>query len=156
MHKLDSLVPPPVALLIALVIMFFIARFDDARILRMDRFVVNAVIATGLVIAGITLGVLAIKQLKREFTTLNPFRPNTTSSLVTSGIFKFTRNPMYLGMVLVALGAATLYGSAWCLIIFVALIAFIRRFQIDPEERAMQSLFGKKFEEYKANTRRWI
>ena len=156
MHKLDSLIPPPAALLITLVIMFFIASFDDARILRMDRFVVNTVIATGLIVAGITLGILAIKQLKREHTTINPLRPNTTSSLVTSGIFKFTRNPMYLGMVLVTLGAATFYGSAWCLIIFVAFIVFIRRFQIDPEERAMLSLFGKKFEDYKANTRRWI
>jgi protein-S-isoprenylcysteine O-methyltransferase Ste14 len=63
---------------------------------------------------------------------------------------------MYLGMVLTSLSSVVFFGSAWCLIAVVAFIAFMVRFQIIPEERAMASLFDKEFAEYKANTRRWI
>jgi len=156
MRKLETLIPPPAVLLFTLVLMFIISRFDRARILYANDFSSNTLLATVLVIAGISITVLAIKQFKINQTTVNPLRPDTATFLVTSGVFKLTRNPMYLGMVLLCLSSVVFYGSAWCLIAVVAFIAFIVRFQIVPEERAMASLFGKKFAEYKANTRRWI
>jgi len=120
------------------------------------RFVVNAVIATGLVIAGITLGVLAIKQLKREFTTLNPFRPNTTSSLVTSGIFKFTRNPMYLGMLFILIGFAIFLGKLSSFMVLPAFCLLLTEMQIKPEERILEEKFGDEYLDYKSRVRRWL
>ena len=156
MSRLENSIPPPAVLLFTMMVMFIISRFDTTRILRADQFALNAVLATILVIAGIVVPVLGIRQFRRTQTTINPLKPNTASNLVTSGIFRLTRNPMYLGMVLLALSSAIYYGSAWCLIPVVAFIAFITRFQILPEERAMGSLFSTEFDAYKANTRRWI
>jgi protein-S-isoprenylcysteine O-methyltransferase Ste14 len=156
MRKLENLIPPPAILLLTLVAMFFIAGFDHTRILKADNYSLNTLIATALVTIGIAIAVLGIKQFRKSQTTVNPLKPDTASSLVTSGIFKLTRNPMYLGMVLVSLSSVAFYGSAWCLIAVAAFMAFITRFQIVPEERAMESLFDKEFDAYKASTRGWI
>ena len=156
MRRLENLIPPPAALLLTLVAMFIISRFDKARVFIADEFLLNLVIATALVIAGIALAVLALKEFRRAQTTINPLKPETASNFVKSGVFRFTRNPMYLGMLLIALSSIAFYGSAWCLIAVAAFVAFITRFQIIPEERAMTSLFGKEYDAYKANTRRWI
>jgi protein-S-isoprenylcysteine O-methyltransferase Ste14 len=156
MHKLENLIPPPAVLLITLLVMFVISRFDHVRFLRADAFGLNTLLAIGLVVLGIGLAVLGIKQFRQAQTTVNPLRPDTATKLVTSGVFKLTRNPMYLGMVMLALSAVVFYGSAWCLLVVAAFIAFISRFQIAPEERAMQALFGNQFAAYKASTRRWI
>jgi protein-S-isoprenylcysteine O-methyltransferase Ste14 len=133
-----------------------ISRFDHVRFLRADAFGLNTLLAIGLVVLGICLAVLGIKQFRQAQTTVNPLRPDTATKLVTSGVFKLTRNPMYLGMVMLALSAVVFYGSAWCLLAVAAFIAFISRFQIGPEERAMEALFGNQFAAYKASTRRWI
>lgn len=156
MHRLENLIPPPALLLITLVVMFIISRFDRARILRFDVYSLNTLIAAILVVAGIVLSVLALKEFRLAQTTINPLKPETASNFVKSGVFRFTRNPMYLGILLVALSSVAYYGSAWCLIAIAAFIAYITRFQIVPEERAMASLFGKDFDIYKSNTRRWI
>jgi len=142
MHRLENLIPPPALLLITLVVMFIISRFDRARILRFDVYSLNTLIAAILVVAGIVLSVLALKEFRLAQTTINPLKPETAS--------------MYLGILLVALSSVAYYGSAWCLIAIAAFIAYITRFQIVPEERAMASLFGKDFDIYKSNTRRWI
>jgi protein-S-isoprenylcysteine O-methyltransferase Ste14 len=136
--------------------MFFISSFDRARILYAKGLPLNAVLATVLVILGFTITVLAIKQFKINQTTVNPLRPDTATFLVTTGVFRLSRNPMYLGMILFCLSSVVFSGSAWCLIAVAGFIAFIVRFQVIPEERAMASLFGKEFAKYKAKTRRWI
>lgn len=156
MHRLENLIPPPAILLVTLVIMFIVSRFDSARILRADKFSINTLLATLLVVAGIAVIIFAIKEFRRAGTTINALKPETASRLVISGVFRFTRNPMYLGMLSVALGAVVFYGSAWCVIAVALFLAFITRFQVVPEERAMETLFGKQYDAYRACTRRWI
>ena len=156
MHRLENLIPPPAVLLLTLISMFIISRFDHARILRTDASLLNSLLAVALVVGGVAMAVFGIKEFRRTQTTINPLKPETASNLVVSGIFRFTRNPMYLGMLCIALSSVAFYGSAWCLIAVIAFFGFITRFQILPEERAMASLFGEKFDAYKANTRRWV
>ena len=156
MRKLENLIPPPAVLLITLLLIFGISRVDNHRILRLDAWQLNSLLAALLVIVGIGIAVLAIKQFRQAQTTVNPLRPDSASRLVTSGIFKRSRNPMYLGMVLVVLSSVVFYGSAWGLLAVAAFIAFISRFQIVPEERAMKALFGDQFDSYKLHTRRWV
>jgi protein-S-isoprenylcysteine O-methyltransferase Ste14 len=136
--------------------MLFISRFDRARILYAEDFSFNALLGTFLIVIGIVITILAIKLFKINQTTVNPLRPDTATFLVTTGIFKLTRNPIYLGMVLFCLSSVVFFGSAWCLLAVVGFIAFIVRFQIIPEERALETLFGKKFADYKSSTRRWV
>ena len=92
----------------------------------------------------------------RSRTTLNPLRPERASVLVTDGIYRYTRNPMYLSLLLLLLGYAV---DLWCwpaLLGPAAYVAYITRFQILPEERVLESKFGADYLAYKQKVRRWI
>jgi protein-S-isoprenylcysteine O-methyltransferase Ste14 len=75
---------------------------------------------------------------------------------VTSGIYGFTRNPMYLGMLFVLIGWALYLGNALALLLLPVFIFYMNRFQIEPEERVLTTLFGPEFLEYASRVRRWI
>lgn len=105
---------------------------------------------------GFAIAIAGIVSFRLAKTTVNPLKPETATSLVSSGIFGVTRNPMYLGLLL-ALVAWTLYlASPVALLGPVAFWLYITRFQIIPEERAMTKLFGNDFTAYRAKVRRWI
>ena len=87
---------------------------------------------------------------------MSPLKPDTASRLVTSGVYGFTRNPMYLGLCLVLAGWAFFLSSPLMLLGPLAFILYITRFQIVPEERSLSSLFGEAFADYQAKVRRWI
>ena len=95
-------------------------------------------------------------SFRRARTTVNPLRPANSSALVTSGIYRHTRNPMYLGMATLLAAWATWLGTPWALFGIVAFVAWITRFQIIPEERVLANLFGADFAAYRARVRRWI
>jgi len=98
----------------------------------------------------------AIRRFSRAHTTVNPLDPTKASRLVTGGVFQISRNPMYLGMLLLLVGWAIGLGSAspWLILpIFVGVITF---FQIIPEEQALQSLFGTEYLPYRQRVARWI
>lgn len=98
----------------------------------------------------------AILSFKKHQTTVNPLHPEKAASLVISGMFKYSRNPMYLGMLLMLLSATlkfNLVGGAFVVWMFVI---FITKFQILPEEVALETHFGRAFVDYKTTTRRWV
>ncbi len=95
-------------------------------------------------------------SFRKARTTVNPLKPQAATSLVTTGIYAVTRNPMYLGMVLVLIGWAGFLASPISVMGPVLFWLYIDRFQIQPEERAMSALFGSSFAEYSARVRRWI
>ena len=82
--------------------------------------------------------------------------PEKSSALVCTGIYKYSRNPMYLGMALLLLAWAIYLASAWALLGVLAYVLYITRFQIIPEERVMEKLFGQEYLAYKAKVRRWL
>ena len=109
-----------------------------------------------LALVGICTIQAAGVSFRQAHTTVKPTHPNTTSSLVISGLYGITRNPMYAGMTLLLLGWAAFLlnlGSFGLIIIFVA---YIGRFQIIPEERALYAIFGNKYATYKSRVRRWL
>jgi len=87
---------------------------------------------------------------------VNPHRPERTSALVTGGIYRFTRNPMYLGMALFLAAWALWLGQLTPWLGIWAYVAFINRFQIAPEERVLAEKFGEDWEQFCRRTRRWI
>jgi len=86
----------------------------------------------------------------------SPLEPEAATSLVTGGIYRYTRNPMYVGFAALLLGWAVYLAVPWVLLGPVAFILFITRFQIIPEERALSSKFGRQYGEYQERVRRWL
>jgi protein-S-isoprenylcysteine O-methyltransferase Ste14 len=103
---------------------------------------------------GLLITVLGEKQFKDAGTNIKTF--NDPDILVKDGVFKYSRNPMYLGLVLVLLGVAVLLGSISSLAVVVAFFAITDRWYIRYEEGAMARRFGEEYEAYKAQTRRWL
>jgi protein-S-isoprenylcysteine O-methyltransferase Ste14 len=106
--------------------------------------------------AGILIAAAAITQFRRSQTTLNPIEPSRASHLVTAGIFGFTRNPMYLGLLLLLIGWALWLGTAspWFVPPLFAILIYAA--QIAPEERALAALFGDAYGAYRQKVGRWI
>ncbi|MDF1628399.1 MAG: isoprenylcysteine carboxylmethyltransferase family protein [Alcanivoracaceae bacterium] len=114
------------------------------------------VVAVVLVLMGAGVSLAGVVSFRRARTTVNPLKPEKTSSLVCSGIYRITRNPMYLGFLLVLIGWAVMLGSAFAALGPVLFVSYISRFQIVPEERVLASLFGDEFSAYRAKVRRWL
>ncbi|MBT9553679.1 MAG: isoprenylcysteine carboxylmethyltransferase family protein [Hydrogenophaga sp.] len=150
---LELKVPPPVVGLVVGVAMWFLAPLgpglavpDPARL-----WLALAVAAVG---AGFDLtGLIAFV---RRHTTVNPLRPTNTSALVTSGVYRITRNPMYLGMACLLTAWAVWLGALWPWLGPVAFVLYITRFQIQPEERVLTTLFGEAYTAYTRRVRRWL
>jgi len=104
--------------------------------------------------AGIALNLLADRAFKNHHTTVKPFE--ASRSLVTRGVFRISRNPMYLGMTLAVFGIALLLGTATPLLVTVVLAVILDRVFIAPEERMLQSTFGEEFRQYRRQVRRWF
>ena len=114
-----------------------------------------ATYAGGLfVLVGLILALVSSELFRRRRTTIKPFEPST--ALVTSGPFRLSRNPMYLGMVLVLLGCAMLVGTVWPLPVIPLFIWLITSRFIVHEEEMMEQVFGDDYREYRQRTRRWI
>ena len=106
------------------------------------------------VACGIILNLIADGAFKKAKTTVKPFQEST--SLVTTGVFSLSRNPMYLGFVLILIGSGILLGSLTPFIILPIFIVLINRNFISIEEQMLQDKFGKEWSEYKSKVRRWI
>ena len=105
---------------------------------------------------GFLLLIVSIKSFIDSKTTINPLNLKKSTYLVTSGVFRFSRNPMYLGMLLFLLGTAIILNIIGGLIISILFIFYMNFFQIIPEEKALENLFGKNYRNYRKTVRRWI
>ncbi len=153
MHRLENKIPPPAVMLLFGLVMWIISQFSP-------NFTIGASQQWSLIIlfflAGLIIGAAGIISFNRAQTTINPLKPNAASSLVSSGIFSRTRNPMYVALTLALCSWGVYLASAWAFIAVLGFILYITRFQIHPEERAMDNLFGEDFTAYKNRVRRWI
>ena len=114
------------------------------------------IFGSSIIISGLIIILSAIILFKKYQTTISPLNPFNATKLMTDGIYKFSRNPMYLGLLLVLVGISTIlnpFGGFFLIPLFVLYLNF---FQIIPEENAMADLFKDEFLDYKKNVRRWI
>lgn len=109
-----------------------------------------------LYFAGLNVLILAVRLFKKQNTTVNPIKIENASSLVTSGIFKYSRNPMYLGMVIILFGLALMFNLVGGILFVLLFMIYITKFQIRPEEEVMERLFGEDFIKYKHKVRMWL
>ena len=105
-------------------------------------------------VAGLALTIWAVATFRRVGTTHHPAGP--TTALAVGGPYRFTRNPMYLGLVFITAGVALLANALWPLILLPVVIVILRRAVIDREERYLTAKFGEEYLQYKARVRRWL
>jgi protein-S-isoprenylcysteine O-methyltransferase Ste14 len=153
MRSLELKVPPPAVALVIAVLMWLLSLAAPAL-----TFVIPArtLIAIILAVAGIGTAIAGVATFARAKTTVNPTTPERSSSLVSWGIYKVTRNPMYLGLLLVLTGWAIFLSNPLPFLFLPIYMLYINHFQIAPEERALTSLFGREFAAYQSRVRRWI
>jgi len=112
--------------------------------------------AVCLTLAGVIISGLGVASFRRAKTTVNPMKPGSASVLVDRGIYRLTRNPMYLGFFVVLLGWAVFLSNLVAFLLLPAFVFYMNRFQIEPEEKALVALFGETFVAYKTRVRRWL
>ncbi|MCX7173499.1 MAG: isoprenylcysteine carboxylmethyltransferase family protein [Proteobacteria bacterium] len=104
-------------------------------------------------------GIFAISGMiafRNAMTTFNPMRPGAASALVTSGAYRLSRNPMYAGLLLTLGGWSVFLSHTLAFLFLPAFVAYMNRFQISPEEKALSSKFGEEFAAYTQRVRRWL
>jgi protein-S-isoprenylcysteine O-methyltransferase Ste14 len=153
MGVLELKIPPPAVTALVAVIMWGISSVTPP--LDVPG-LVRVVVAVLFFLTGACISVAGVVAFRRAKTTINPMKPETTSALLTSGIYRFSRNPMYVGILFALLAWAIFLSSVWAMIGPVAFILYINRFQIKPEERALATMFGATYSDYKSAVRRWL
>lgn len=153
MNSLELKVPPPAVALLFGVLMWLVSSLVAPLEVPFGSRVSVALVLSSV---GLVFGLAGMLSFWRARTTMNPIKPMATSSLVTSGAFRFTRNPMYLSLVLYLLGWAVYLSNVWALLFVPMFVLYINEFQIKPEERALSSLFGPEYTAYKERVRRWL
>ena len=153
MQALELRVPPPVVGLVIGMGMWWLAAHTTTFSASLGM---RTGTAAALALCGIAVAAAGAVSFRSAGTTVNPLRPETTSSLVRSGAYRFTRNPMYLGMLLILLAWAAWLASAWAFIGPIAFVLYMNRFQIAPEERVLAAKFGAEYDVYRRGVRRWL
>ena len=151
--RLENRVPPPIIGACIAALMYGAARLFPGLDFEMPwRLPVCAL----LFIAGAGLDTAGLVHFLRARTTVNPLDPAAATSLITSGLYRFTRNPMYLGFALLLLAWGIFLENLAALLGVAAFVLYMNRFQIAPEERALEARFGAEYSRYCARVRRWI
>jgi len=153
MKWLELRVPPPVVMAVFALFMWLVAIPFPA--LDLDLPARPEAAAMFLAVA-VGIGAAALLGFRRAKTTVNPLKPEASSALVTGGIYRWTRNPMYLAMLLVLIGWAYIVSNLTALVMLPLFVSTLNRLQIEPEERALHARFGAEFETYRRKVRRWL
>lgn len=153
MATLELKIPPPVVTLVAGTGMWAVARVTPAFNWAAPVFRGLGVL---LAVAGILLAAAGVLVFRRHRTTVNPLKPQESEVVVTSGPFRYTRNPMYLGMALLLAGWCFWLGNALSFLVLPLFMAYLTRYQILPEERILSEKFGQSFADYLRSVRRWL
>jgi len=153
MRVLETKIPPPLVALITGLSMWLSNDYIGSVSVPEDY---RVMLAVAVALLGVSCDLGGLISFRIGKTTVNPLRPETSSKLIITGIYKITRNPMYLGMAIILTGWAVYLSNLILLVWVVVFIAYITRFQIQPEERALDKLFGEEFASYKQSVRRWL
>jgi protein-S-isoprenylcysteine O-methyltransferase Ste14 len=153
MSSLELKIPPPAVAAVVAVAMWGASRL--APLIQVPS-ALRLAAAAAIALVGIGFSAAGVLAFRRARTTVNPTTPEKATALVSSGAYRITRNPMYVGLAWVLVAWAVFLSSGWALLGVVAFVLYIGRFQIAPEERALAQLFGSEYAAYRARVRRWL
>jgi protein-S-isoprenylcysteine O-methyltransferase Ste14 len=146
-------VPPVIVVAITAFLMWVIEKYLSVEFVEFNTpkwFMISTAIT------GILVIVLGVVQFYIKKTTVNPHKPEDSTSLVSSGIYRISRNPMYLGMLILLVFYGQYLGVGLVFLVFPIFIWYMNAFQIKPEEEMMIQLFGDEYKDYQKKVRRWI
>lgn len=146
-------VPPVLVMFIFGVSMFLLATY--LPIGHFDFFG-RALLMYVLLSGALGIGLISLYQFYQRKTTISPLTPEKVSYLVTGGIYKYTRNPMYLALLLLLLAWGLYLGNAFNMLVAAGFVSYMNRFQIIPEEMVLTNRFGKDYQKYLIQVRRWF
>ncbi len=150
---METKIPPPVYGLTTALIIWGVARLVPSMGLIQVPY--NR-LGIALIVIGVTVDLTALTQFYMHKTTFNPFYPDRADRLVIFGIYRYSRNPMYLGLLLSLSGWAIFVGNLAGFVILPLFVTLMNHLQIMPEERALSSKFGEDYLEYMQQVRRWL
>ena len=153
MPSLELKIPPPAVALVVALAMGWVTRYGVLEGVPPPW---RIGVALAVAAVGACFDVAGIIAFRRAKTTVNPMKPEKSAALVSTGVYRITRNPMYVGMVFILLAWAVYLTSAWALFGPLVFAAYITHFQIKPEERVLAARFGVEFASYQARVRRWL
>ncbi|MDG9928023.1 MULTISPECIES: isoprenylcysteine carboxylmethyltransferase family protein [unclassified Pseudomonas] len=153
MGALENRIPPPLVATLIGVLMWVSARYLPGFELAFSW---RLTLTLPVLLLGASVCLAGVLSFHRARTTVNPLRPEKASTLVDSGIYRYTRNPMYLGFATMLMAWALALASPLAMFGLVAFVLYMNRFQIAPEERALAILFGDEFSHYCSRVRRWL
>ena len=153
MKALETLIPPPVIALLFALLMWWL--HSSTPTLDMNN-LFNVSVVSALLLIGVLFSFSGMLTFRRAKTTVNPKKPQEASTLVNTGIYQLTRNPMYLGLAFVLSGWAVFLNSLVSSFGVIGYMLYIHGFQILPEERALIKLLGEEYKAYQSRVRRWI
>jgi len=153
MSVLELKVPPPIVALVLALLMWLTPAV--AGLVQMP-YPARVLCAIALLCIGQGISIAGVVAFRRARTTVNPVKASLASALVIRGVYRYTRNPMYVGLLLTLLAWALFLANTLAVPWVVVYVLYITRFQIIPEERVLASLFGTAYEAYKGRVRRWV
>jgi protein-S-isoprenylcysteine O-methyltransferase Ste14 len=153
MRSLELRVPPVAVGLLAGALMWLVSWWMPSAAFALPG---RTLVAALLALVGALVSTLGVLSFRRAGTTVNPMKPESSSSLVISGVYRVTRNPMYLGFSSILLGWGVYLSNGLACLVLPVFVLYMTRFQIEPEERVLESRFGREFADYKGRVRRWI
>lgn len=154
-NTLELKIPPAVVVLIVAALMWLLARLAPELIVNIPRGTRHLMFVL-LAMGGALFAVAGVWAFRRAQTTVNPTQPDASSSVVTSGVYRFSRNPMYVGMLLGLVGWSVYLTNALAVVGLVIFVTYMNRFQIVPEERVLSAKFGDEYQDYRHSVRRWL
>lgn len=152
-NTLELKVPPVAQVIVTAAAMYSVSKMTPSLKFFFNN---STKLAVGLGAIGLGSGIIGVVQFKKAQTTPNPQALEEVSSLVTSGIYRYSRNPMYVGLVFILLGWALYLSHLLAFVWLPIFVLYMTRFQIWPEERAMKQKFGDAYQAYLTRVRRWI
>jgi protein-S-isoprenylcysteine O-methyltransferase Ste14 len=149
--NINPMVHPPIIALMFVVIAYFLGRFAPLPFVAP---VILRNIGLFMTFVGFLLGIGAFIEFRKARTTLDPH--GSAKQLVTSGIYRFTRNPIYLGFLLMVIGLPLNSGLYWGAVVAPFYILTMNRLVIEREETYLEGKFKDVFASYKTRVRRWL
>ena len=149
--EIKTKIPPPIIALIMITIIYL-----SSFIIEPVTFDYQLLISILVTVIGLACAISSFRLFAKHKTTISPFTPSETTALVTDGMYRYSRNPMYLALVLLTI-AVTIFFGAWLGVVIVVIFIYTLNFlQIIPEEEALLDIFGEEYVEYQKKVRRWI
>ncbi len=153
MKWLELKIIPPLVTLIIGFLMWVVAQFTPKISILLEY---NILLAVLFVVLGLMLMFISAYFMFKVKTTINPMRPDKSSTLVTNGLYRFSRNPIYLADLTILIGWGLFLSNLFSIALIALFVLYMNKFQIEPEERKLEEIFGNEYMKYKAKTRRWI